>query len=45
MKRHGRDRRQKFTNLLHHLTAELLRASFFELKRQAAPGSRWGDVA
>jgi RNA-directed DNA polymerase len=33
-----RDRRQKFTNLLHHLTAELLRASFFELKRQAAPG-------
>ena len=33
-----RDRRQKFANLLHHLTAELLRASFFELKRQAAPG-------
>ena len=33
-----RDRRQKFTNLLHHLTAELLRASFFELKKQAAPG-------
>jgi RNA-directed DNA polymerase len=39
-----RDRRQKFTNLLHHLTVELLRASFFELKRQAAPGidgERW----
>jgi group II intron reverse transcriptase/maturase len=43
-----RDRRQKFTNLLHHVTAELLRASFFELKKQAAPGidgETWQDYA
>ena len=33
-----RDKKQKFTSLLHHLTADLLRASFFELKKQAAPG-------
>jgi RNA-directed DNA polymerase len=43
-----RNRRQKFTNLLHHVTAELLRASFFELKKQAAPGvddETWQDYA
>ena len=43
-----RDRRQKFTNLLHHVTLELLRASFFELKKQAAPGidgETWQDYA
>ena len=43
-----RDRRQKFTNLLHHVTAELLRVSFFELKKQAAPGiddETWQDYA
>jgi len=43
-----RDRRQKFTNLLHHLTAERLRASLFELKKQAAPGidgETWQDYA
>ena len=43
-----RDRRQKFTNLLHQVTAELLRASFFELKKQAAPGidgETWQDYA
>ena len=43
-----RDKRQKFTNLLHHLTAELLRASFFDLKKQAAPGidgETWHDYA
>jgi RNA-directed DNA polymerase len=35
----ARERKQeKFTALLHHLTIELLRASFYELKRQAAPG-------
>ena len=34
-----RDRKLKFTSLLHHITPELLRASFFELKKQAAPGS------
>ena len=28
----------KFTSLLHHLTPELLRSSFFALKRQAAAG-------
>jgi RNA-directed DNA polymerase len=43
-----RDRRQKFTSLLHHVTAEFLRASFFELKKQAAPGidgETWQDYA
>ncbi len=29
---------EKFTALLHHLTTELLRDSFYALKRQAAPG-------
>jgi len=33
-----RERKQKFTRLLHHLTPELLRVSFFELRKQAAPG-------
>jgi len=33
-----RDKKQRFTALLHHVTPELLRASFFELKRSAAPG-------
>ncbi len=28
----------KFTALLHHLTVDLLRGSFYALKRQAAPG-------
>jgi len=28
----------RFTALLHHITPELLRASYFDLKRQAAPG-------
>ena len=31
-------RKQKFTSLMHHITPDLLRASFFELKKQAAPG-------
>jgi RNA-directed DNA polymerase len=35
----ARERKQeKFTALLHHLTIDLLRASFYALKRQAAPG-------
>ena len=41
-------RKQKFTSLMHHITPDLLRASFFELKKQAAPGidgERWGDYA
>jgi RNA-directed DNA polymerase len=33
-----RDRRARFTALLHHMTVDLLRESFFHLKRQAAPG-------
>ena len=43
-----KDRKLKFTSLLHHLTPELLQASFFELKRQAAPGvdgETWRDYA
>jgi RNA-directed DNA polymerase len=34
----SRDRKARFTALLHHVTAELLQESYFELKRQAAPG-------
>jgi RNA-directed DNA polymerase len=33
-----RDKKMRFTALLHHVNPELLRASYFELKRQAAPG-------
>ena len=33
-----RDRRMRFTALLHHVTVDLLRASYCELKRSAAPG-------
>ena len=43
-----RDKKQRFTSLLHHLTPELLRASFFDLKKQAAPGvdgQTWRDYA
>jgi group II intron reverse transcriptase/maturase len=43
-----KDGKQKFTSLLHHLTPELLRASFFELKKHAAPGvdeQTWRDYA
>ena len=43
-----RDRTLKFTSLLHHLTPQLLRASFFQLKKQAAPGvdeQTWHDYA
>ena len=35
----AQDRKQeRFTALLHHLTVELLRSSFFALQRKAAPG-------
>src|SRR2546427_8777874 len=35
----ARDNKEmKFTALLHHLTVELLRESFYSLKRKAAPG-------
>jgi hypothetical protein len=33
-----RDKKLRFTALLHHVGPELLRASYFELKRSAAPG-------
>ena len=33
-----RDRRARFTSLLHHVSVPLLRASFFSLQRDAAPG-------
>jgi RNA-directed DNA polymerase len=33
-----RDKTMRFTALLHHITPELLRASYFDLKRHAAPG-------
>jgi len=33
-----RDKKMRFTALLHHVTVDLLRASYFELKRSAAPG-------
>ena len=44
----GKDRSLKFTGLLHHLTPELLRRSFFALKKRAAPGvdgQTWHDYA
>ena len=33
-----RDKRTRFTALLHHVTTELLRDSYYALKRDAAPG-------
>jgi RNA-directed DNA polymerase len=33
-----RNRTEKLTALLHHVTVDLLRAAFFALKRRAAPG-------
>lgn len=33
-----KDKKAKFTALLHHVTTELLKESFLVLKRQAAPG-------
>ena len=33
-----RDRQMRFTALLHHVTPELLRASYWELNHQAVPG-------
>src|SRR5499426_3526221 len=33
-----RDRRIRFSALLHHVTPQLLRASYWELNRVAAPG-------
>ena len=42
------DQKAKFNNLLNHVTAELLRASFFDLKKSAAPGidgETWAEYA
>src|SRR5262249_13210250 len=33
-----KDKRARFTTLLHHVTVELLQDSFYALQRQAAPG-------
>lgn len=33
-----KDKKVRFTALLHHVTVDLLRASYYELKRHAAPG-------
>src|ERR1700675_3629992 len=33
-----RGKKEKFTSLLHHVDPEMLRASFYALKRDAAPG-------
>jgi len=47
VRRVARERKQeRFTSLLHHLTVELLRGSYYALKRKAAPGVdgvRWAD--
>jgi retron-type reverse transcriptase len=43
-----RDKRMRFTALLHHITPELLQSSFLDLNRQAAPGIddvTWRDYA
>jgi RNA-directed DNA polymerase len=39
-------KKEKFTALFHHITVQLLREAFFELKENAAPGVdelRWGE--
>jgi len=39
-------KKEKLTALFHHITVQLLREAFFELKENAAPrvdGQRWGD--
>ena len=47
VRRVARERKQeRFTTLLHHLTVELLRASFYALKKSASPGVdgvRWQE--
>ena len=43
-----RDKSMRFNNLLNHVTVELLTASFFDLKKQAAPGIdgvTWADYS
>jgi RNA-directed DNA polymerase len=36
--RAGKNKQERFTALLHHVTPQLLRESFYALKRKAAPG-------
>jgi hypothetical protein len=39
-------KQERFTALLHHLTVDLLRQSYYALKRNAAPGVdgvRWSE--
>jgi len=47
VRRAARERKQeRFTSLLHHLTVDLLRGSYYALKRKAAPGVdgvRWPE--
>jgi group II intron reverse transcriptase/maturase len=46
IRRTARERKERFTALLHHITPELLEAEFFALKKHAAPGMdgmRWQD--
>jgi group II intron reverse transcriptase/maturase len=47
VRRVARERKdEKFTSLLHHLNVDLLRQSYYALKRKAAPGVdgvRWGE--
>ena len=33
-----RGKKEKFTSLLHHVNSEMLKAAFYALKRDAAPG-------
>lgn len=43
-----KDKNAKFNNLLNHVTAELLRVSYFDLKKSAAPGidgETWAEYA
>lgn len=42
------DKKARFNNLLNHVTPELLQASFFDLKKSAAPGidgETWAEYA
>jgi RNA-directed DNA polymerase len=41
-------KKERFTTLLHHVNVDLLRAAFFEIKKDAAPGvdgQTWKDYA
>src|SRR5436189_2087487 len=43
-----RDKKEKLTALLHHITVDVLRSAFFNLKKRAAPGVdgvTWVDYA